>query len=120
MPVLIVYGMSSDASGYGKLINNLQSVTANALRDIHPYDVSVFFPVDIVEAGLGEELICIIEGLFEKPERTAEVRKELARAILKVLYRFSEDCLPDCIKIEVIVKRFNQDVDGFAVWDGKA
>ena len=117
MPVLIVYGMSAETSGYGKLINNLQSATANVLGDIHPDDVSVFFPDDIVEVNLGDELICIIDGLFRKPERTTILRRRLASAIVSVLRRFASEHIPQCGKIEAIISRFNQDTDGFAVWE---
>ena len=121
MPVLTVKGMP-DAVGKEPLNNlayGLSSLAGNCLS-LYPEEVSVFFPADLLQRGLGEELICIIDGLFEKPQWTTRVRQELAKTILKTLYEFSQKNLLACNKVEVIVKRFNQDVDGSAVWDIKA
>jgi hypothetical protein len=78
--------------------------------------VSVFIPSDCVENGLGEELVCIVEGLFSKPERTPEVRKKLAEVVCEVLSSFACKHIPRCRKVEVFVKQFNQDKDGFVSW----
>ena len=118
MPVLIVYGIPNDV-GQGKLeslIRQLQ-MAASAPLGLWESEISVFFPVDLVQNCLGEELICSILGLFEKPERTNAIRQHLADSVLRSLEGFAILCLPQCGKVEVIVNRFNQDADGFATRD---
>jgi len=115
MPVLTVKGMPSDVK-MGGLLCSLQSSAGCILR-IPGNDVSVFFPADLVQEGLGEELVCVVDGLFEKPERTPELREIMASAIKSTLVAFATEHLSQCCKVEVIVNRFNQDVDGFAVWE---
>ena len=124
MPVLIVYGMPHIPPGGAAtdqilegLVDDLQKVAAQVLN-LHKEEISVFLPRDLVNSGLGKELVCMVEGLFEKPERTIEVRQQLAESIKSALYYFAQEYLPSCPKIEVLVKRFNQDVDGFAVYHG--
>jgi len=115
MPVLIVYGMPANV-GLDGLLFSMKNTVAVVLH-IAPDEVSVFFPTDLVKEGLGEELICLVEGLFKKPERTLEIRRLMAESIRQILVGFARDCLPQCKKVEVIVSRFDQDVDGFAVWE---
>lgn len=121
MPVLIIYGMPEQAGApplfiepyLPDLVKKLQ-VAAVKVLDLPGSGVSVFFPVDRMAEGLGEEIVCIVEGLFEKPERTIERRQELAATLRSTLYDFVRVNLQNCKKVEVIVKRFNQDLDGFA------
>jgi len=116
MPVLIVYGMpNGEQRDLEKLIDWLQRAVGSSLM-LAPSEVSVFFPVDIVQRGLGEELVCIIEGLFERSERTPNVRQALSEIIRDELRTFARKYLPQCVKIEVMISRFNQNADGFAVW----
>jgi len=120
MPALTVKGIP-DAVGkesLNSLAYGLSSLVGNCLG-LNTEEVSVFFPAGFLQQGLGEELICVVDGFFEKPERTTSVRHELAKTILKILYEFSQKNLSMCNKVEVIVKRFNQDIDGFVVWDIK-
>jgi len=85
---------------------------------LHANEVSVFVQADLVQKGLGEELVCFVEGLFEKPERTTSVRQQVAESALMALTSLAKDCLPQCFKAEVVVGRFNQKTDGFAVAEG--
>ena len=41
-------------------------------------DMTCLFPSDMMSYGLGSEIIIEVTGLFEKPERTYEVRNLLA------------------------------------------
>ena len=119
MPVLKVYGIPSSIS-QGRLeilIGQLQSVTGSALN-LPQSEVTVFFPADLCQQGLGEELVCFIDGLFEKPDRTSEVRRRLAQAIWEALANFVVfNFLSKCGKVEVIPTRFDQNKDGFATGD---
>jgi len=104
-----------DQANLERLLGSLQIVDCPHFR-ICSSEVSVFFPVDLVNRGLGEELICIVEGLSSKPERTITVRRELAFSLASELARFAGSHLPQCNKVEVIVTRFDQDADGFATF----
>ncbi|MFH1967990.1 MAG: hypothetical protein ABIJ84_01230 [bacterium] len=114
MPVLIVYGVPSNV-GRDKLesLINVLRHEVGSMPTLSPEAVSVFFPADLVEVGLGEELVCLVQGLFENPKRTTEFRRHLAEAILVFLSYFARCHLSQCKKVEVFVNRFNQDIDGF-------
>lgn len=123
MPILTVCGMPNIPPGGAAtekvltdLILNLQDVVASVLN-IEPNEVTVFFPSDLVKSGLGEELICFVDNLFEKPERTTDLRRALSMKVCIRLNLFALQWIPQCQKVEVIVRRFNQDLDGFAVLD---
>lgn len=124
MPVLTIYGMPSEiALGPSAtevilecLMARLQDAAARELN-LRSSEVSVFLPADLVQTGLGEELVCIVGGLFNKPEWTSEVREKLAVAVVLVLGDFARRYLSQCGKVEAIVNPFNQDTDGFAVWE---
>lgn len=74
------------------------------LRD----EVSVFFPIDLLETR-GKEVVVWIDGLFKKDERTDEVRARLAwavgRGLLNLLTEGVNGPIPDLV--EVFVKHFN-------------
>jgi len=117
MPVLIVYGIPAeiDRETLDLLASELQIEVSLPLC-IQGNEVSVFFPAEVAQWRAGGELVCIIEGLFEKPERTPFVRQKVAKAALMPLLRLVSNRLRSkCKKVEVIVKRFDQYKDGFAV-----
>jgi hypothetical protein len=123
MPVLIIYGMPRIPPGGAAtdqiledLVSNLQKNAARILH-LHSNEVSVFLPGDLVNKGLGEELVCFVEGLFEGSMRTNSVRQNLAYAIMRELKDFARAYVKNCGKVEVMINRFDQDVDGFAVGD---
>jgi hypothetical protein len=112
MPILVVYGIPSDAtqkkleSFCGSLIKAVYTIPELELK---PGDISVFFPGDLMHSGLGEEIIIFVEGLFEKPERTEDVRQRLAKDLIAVAYKyFSSSNLIECL-----VRPFNPK-SGFA------
>ena len=118
MPILTVKGIPNvvKSDHLNDLAYELASVTGMCLA-IFPEEVSVFFPSDLLQRGLGEELICVVDGLFESPDRTNFGRQRLAEAIARALRKFAKDYLPKCKKVEVILYRFNQSCDGFATFD---
>jgi len=74
--------------------------------------VTCLFPPDLMQYGLGTEIIVEVTGLFEKPERTPEVRSRLAKNIgarVEALY-------PDAT-VEVFIYPFNPEINGF--WKSK-
>lgn len=62
------------------LINNIAGIKE---LNLMPSEISVFYPRDLMQEGLGEEIIVFVDGLFDKPERTEAVRKELAETVAK-------------------------------------
>lgn len=58
--------------------------------------MTVLFPPDMMKFGLGTEIIIEVTGLFEKPERTAEVRNRLAESLGKTLKRHFPKAMVEC------------------------
>lgn len=116
MPILTIYGMplknQPSQAALTDLVNDLQT-TVSSVLNIDPRAVSVFFPVDHLTVGLGEELICKVEGLFESSERTAELRTQLADDIASILATFANRHISQCRLTEAIIARFDQITDGF-------
>jgi len=84
MPILVVLGVSEETSklSLSALIGAYQQEIARIKElGLKPEQVSVFFPRDLVLDGLGEEIIVLVQGLLEKPERTLEVINRLKKAI---------------------------------------
>ncbi len=48
-------------------------------------DMTCLFIPDLMKYGLGEEIIVEISGLFEKPERTQDVRRRLIKNVGEVV-----------------------------------
>jgi len=115
MPVLLIYGMPDVGEApLKRLTDALQDAVSGALS-IPPSQVSVFYPVDRMQSGLGEELVCFVEGLFSMPERTIGVRQRLADSLENVLSAFAVVLGPPrCRMVEVFVKQFDPKNDGFA------
>ncbi|MFH1632019.1 MAG: hypothetical protein ABIA47_03325 [bacterium] len=101
------------------LVGKLQRAVAGVLG-IDKSQISVFFPIDRLRAGLGEELICYVDGLILNPEgrpaRTKEVQDRVADAIKSELKIFVGGMLPNCSMGEVFVRPFDHGAQGFAEW----
>ena len=112
MPVLLVYGIpkNTKVTKLSQFCENLRLVAADIKElNITVDQVSVFFPTDRLEEGLGEEIIVFVEGLFDRPERTKKVRKDLATAVAKTIRSYFSNTK----MVECFVKPFNPDL-GFA------
>lgn len=111
MPVLMVYGIPDDKAGVAeKMIDRLRyAVIGIAELELKLDEISVFCPRDLVQKGLGEEVIVFVEGLFDKPERTAVVRQNLAAAVVGVMRSY----FPFVSLVECFVRPFDPE-SGFA------
>ncbi|HVV15446.1 MAG TPA: hypothetical protein VHD55_03555 [Candidatus Paceibacterota bacterium] len=74
----------------GKLRELHKSVVAAAvsIKELGLKDENDFltvFPVDMMEYGLGTEIMVQVSELWDKPERTPEVRNRLAQALGKAV-----------------------------------
>ncbi len=106
MPVIIVYGISEQMSRrLEEFTDALIDTAAHSVAELklETSDVSCFYPKDWMPKGLGEELIIFVDGLFDKPERTEELRNRLAEAITQTAHKF----YPQTGLIECLVRPFD-------------
>ena len=71
-------------------------------------DITCLFPTDMMAYGLGSGIIVEVTGLFEKPERTLEVRKRLAANLGNAV----SERYPKA-KVECLIPKFNQEIEAF-------
>lgn len=71
-------------------------------------DLTVLFPADLMKYGLGEVIEVEIE-MFEKPERTPEVKKRFATSVGRMIKLF----YPNAVVGVGPVKTFDPEKDGF-------
>ena len=109
MPVLLVYGMPHSIGPQLPQLCQCLRDTVAAVPELKITDrsVSVFFPTDLCQEGLGEELICFVQGLCAKPERTQRVKRTLASEIACVLNQWIRSRIKHCKMIEVWVSDFD-------------
>ncbi|MFA6495276.1 MAG: hypothetical protein WC246_03220 [Candidatus Paceibacterota bacterium] len=114
MPVLIVYGIPDDR---GELfLERLSNELRKGMAEVVPLritrdDVSIFFPCNLAQSGLGGEIIVFVDGLFTKPERNGSVRAQVAQKVIQVLSHNIR--WGDGVKMECFVRPFDPD-GGFA------
>lgn len=104
MPSIVVFGMPSEHKrDLPKLTGEIISAVSDVLK-IHKSLVSVFFVPDLMDAGLGEELIVEIGGLYKVDanglERDEKLQYTLRKMVSGALETFAAEKLPDC-RIEV-------------------
>jgi len=111
MPVIKVWCLPANQTE--EKLNELHQSIVSAVVGIHELgfkdenDMTCLFVPDLMSYGLGEEIIVDIAGLFEKPERTKEVRQRLAENVGREVKRLYPDA-----KIECFVSSFNPE-NGF-------
>ncbi len=117
MPVLIIYGMPNSIGHQLPQLCRYLCDTVAAVEELRITNssVRVFFPADLCQEGLGEELVCFVQGLCTKPERTQEVKRKLACEISGVLNEWIRSRVSSCKMIEVWVSDFDLHRDVCAV-----
>lgn len=106
MPVIKVWCLPKNQTEDD--LNLLHKTIVKAVISVHELnlesekDMTCLFPSDLMEYGLGEEIIIEIESLFEKQERTLEVRQKLAKNVGK-----SVSNLYSKARVECFVRTFN-------------
>lgn len=68
---------------FWSIVKTVVGVEELGLKD--EKDMTILFPPDRMRWGLGEDIIVEISKLFDKPERTAEIRDRLARKVARVV-----------------------------------
>lgn len=120
MPLLVVHfipeaKLPGEIAAQRQLVVDLRQAVANiAELGLTPDRTKVSFPVDRVEDEPGKRLFAMVEGLYEKPKRTKEVRDRLAKEIAWVLQAYAKQHLPNCREIGVLVKISDPDKDSSA------
>lgn len=107
MPIITVSGIHNPSLDLNRLRHQIKnSVAAVKELRITEDQVTVFFPNDMNGIPRSEEVIVKIEGLFESPDRTAAVRKKLAKGVGAMVESFAREHLKYCRLIEVFVTEF--------------
>lgn len=105
MPVIQVFGVPETTTEL-KLKNfwvDIRSVIEKIPEfGLNQNEVSVFFPKDLLQEGLGEEIIIVVTQLFKKPERTEKARNKFAKLLGKVAKKHFP-----AAKIEASIYTFN-------------
>jgi len=82
------------------IVGAVVSVSKLGLKDQN--DMTCLFPPDLMKYGLGEEIIIEVTGLFEKPNRTNEVFRELAKKLGESVHE-----LYPYARVECFIQSFN-------------
>ena len=112
MPVIKVWCLPGNQTEddlrrlHQNIVAGVVSVPELGLKD--ETEMTCLFPPDMMQYGLGSEVIVEVTGLFDKPERTPEVRNRLAQSIGDRVKRLYPKAM-----VEVFVYPFNQDTSGF-------
>lgn len=107
MPIVRIYGVppKTRVKTLEALIGRIQEATSNIEKmEVTKEQVTVFFPVDRVEKGLGEEIVAYID-FFNRKKR----KKELATAVGELLAKV----FPRTGFIEVLPLGYNSKKEGY-------
>ena len=119
MPIITVYGITEQMEYQLNKFANLlvDAVVSVEELKLKKTDVSCFFPASKISTP-GHQVIIFVDGLFEKPERTAAVRARLAAVITSITAdHFSDGFYRKVELIECFVRPFNPE-NGFATLKG--
>lgn len=104
MPVITIWGMPGNTGHLAELTQSIKTAIENVpILGINSSDVFVFYPVDLLQEGLGDELNAQVNLLYILPERTSEVLQALRDAVIDCLQSFALDYLPQCTYVEVAI-----------------
>lgn len=81
------------------IVDAVIGVSELGLKD--QQDMTCLFPPDLMKYGLGEEIIIEVTGLFNKPERTDEVRQRLAMNLGEAVHALYPNAKVECT-VEII------------------
>lgn len=121
MPVITILGLPdtlADSEALKKLIRTdlPEAVAGIPVLGLLPKHVSAFAPRDLLQEGLGTEIIAHIDDLLERPGRTVGVKNAVAGIVKRVLQNFAREHLPQCALIEVSTQSLDTQQEGLAVW----
>ncbi len=76
------------------IVKTVEGIPELGLKGKH--SMTVLFLPDMMKFGLGTEIIIEVTGLFEKPERTADVRNRLAEHLGWALKEHFPKAMVEC------------------------
>ena len=120
MPIINIFGLSNCLLNHPKSVREIicrKIATAAASipeLKIEERHCSINF-VSCIQGGSDGKVTIFVVGLFDKPERTVEVRRRLAQKLRSTISE--EKRLWPIELIECFVKRFDPRRDGFASTD---
>ena len=79
-------------------------VSVKELGLLNQRDMTVLFPPDMMQYGLGTEIVIEVTGLYEKRGRNEGTRTRLAAALGKAVLRLFPDALVEC-NIDPYIRR---------------
>lgn len=116
MPILFIYGLHGlDSDKQNQLhnqIGDLRKSIAEILY-INASAVSIYAPNTLLAVSSEKEIIVFVEGLIEKPDRTREIKQEIAATTKRWLADFVSKQDEEYPQIEVFVRSFDTHKDGF-------
>lgn len=117
MPVLFIYGLQElDLQKQNQLHNQVGDLRKSIaeILNISASAVSVYAPSTFIAISSTKEIVVFVEGLIEKPDRTLEIKQEIAETTKRWLADFVSSQEEEYPQIDVFVKSFDTHKDGFA------
>lgn len=103
MPIIIVFGITKVTTHLAKLDKGIQgAVTAVAELGLISAQVSTHFPMDLLEPD-GSKISVMVHGLFDKEERSDDVRQRMAESLGVSVKAFASQYIPSWNLIEIVV-----------------
>ena len=116
MPHIVIHGLNSIDFGETEiaLIESNLSGAIVLIEELQLKEgcISYSFPLDPTIMSDDVPVVIFVECLFDKPERTTEVRKKLAEDIGR-MFRSTAEAWRKVGEVVVFVKRFDPEKDGF-------
>ncbi len=111
MPILTIFGIPTNKQmspiDFRSFEQEIRETTASveALK-IKPVQVTVYMPADNLVNRPNKDIYIKVETLFDRPERTMEVKKELAdKLIICVHQGFPNATLIECLVDPIVGER---------------
>lgn len=119
MPVIRVVGLEVSERAARYLISGLKSYVAGIKElGVTEKQVTPLVHTGVVQEVPNEAIIVYVDGLFDKKERTPEVRQKLAETIFAaVRYFIRQEHLTEPKFAEIIIHRTKPDEDGYYMGD---
>lgn len=117
MPILFIYGLHElDLQKQNQLHNQTGDLRKNIaeILNINASAISIYAPSTFIAISSTKEIVVFVEGLIEKPDRTLEIKEEIAKTIKRWLADFVSNQDEEYPQIDVFVRSFDTHKDGFA------
>lgn len=126
MPIVFVYGVpiNEEPKALTNLLGDIQEAVASVKElGLKKEDVIVFFPKDLVEQGLGEEIIIFVKGVCLKPDlESSDTALEVIVKKCTIIQKLAEVIgkkAKDFYYPNSLVEVFVENTDPCRVWSSK-